>query len=87
MAIEQLDAVEKKDVEKFRAIKSGRPHIPAGDLGSEGWLWEPNNQILGQLTHAHLVDLVIDRFCGLFSGTIAKFPLGKSKSSRLYRYL
>lgn len=87
MAIEQLDAVEKKDVDKFRADKSGRSHVPAGDVGPEGRLWEPNHQILSQLTHTHLVDLMTDRFCELFSETIAKFPPGKSKSSRLYRYL
>jgi hypothetical protein len=87
MAVEQLDAVEKKDVDKFRDDKSGRSHIPAGEVGPEGRIWEPNHQIFTELTQTRTVDLMTNKFCTLFSETIAKFPVGNSKSSRLYKYL
>jgi hypothetical protein len=88
MALSQLDAVEKQDVGKFKADKSGRSHIPLNKVSPEGRIWEPNHRIfVDNLTTSQPVGVMTDKFLELFTETLSQFPRGQSKSLRLYTFL
>jgi hypothetical protein len=88
MALKQLDAVEPQDIEKFKADKSGRSHVPASKVGPEGRIWEPNHRIfIDNLTPPRSVGTISEKFIDLFSATLEKFPKGQSKTMRLYKFL
>jgi hypothetical protein len=75
----------RKDIDQFRADKSGRSHIPLNPVGPAGRIWEQNHRIFtDNLTTSKSVGVMIDKFLELFTATLEEqFPVGQSKSLRL----
>ncbi|KAE9363129.1 cytochrome P450 [Stipitochalara longipes BDJ] len=89
MVLAQLDAADQKDIDQFRADKSGRSHIPQSPVGPGGRIWAQNHRIFtDNLSTTKSVGVMIDKFLKLFTATLEEqFPIGESKSLRLYSFL
>jgi hypothetical protein len=89
MVLAQLDSADQKDIDQFRADKSGRSHIPLNPVGPGGRIWEQNHRIFtDNLMTAKSVKAMVDKFLELFTATLEEqFPVGQTKTLQLYSFL
>jgi hypothetical protein len=88
MAIQQLDAVTKDDVQKFKNDKSGRSHIAVGNVKEEDRLWAPNHRLfIDYLASPQAVQVMSKKFYEMFEGVIGKREKGQWEEVRLYKFL